>query len=323
MEPTVSGARGALDRAIEEQGLTGSWWTQVTEGRLLLLSGGGASEGLKAAVRSRGVMFFLQTMARGGSVGEVSAAAFSEERAPGPHSWYYRVPGKGLENSKYVKSRFRGEGQGRRGKHEWIPCAKIIDIVSEAHRENEAERGAQWLSLQDRLRSPTGDLVFRPADAPSLVAKVGAYVTEAEGDFDVLDAKLKETETKLDDYAIGGHIGALYLESDGKRSPQVDRSDAFHKRLNELFDFHQKNPTTYGAELAKEVKSNGSAAALWDGDVKGILPVEFNTEPYAKLVPSHYQDKTGASWGEHLWAFQGAVRKKQRAVVESLEETQP
>jgi hypothetical protein len=323
MAPTVKSAQAFLDKAIKGKGLQESWSTEVKSGRLTLLSGGGASPALKKAIQSAGIMNFLLIMARNGTVHEVTAADFGEEATPGPNSWFYRAPGGKLENRNYIKSRFRNEGQARQGKHEWIPCAKIIDIVEKGRQEETAEKGAKWLSLQDKLRSPTNSLVFRPNDAPDLVAKVADYVKEADGDLPTLATKLKEKDTKLDDYGISGHVGALYLQVDGERSAQTDKSPAFHKRLEDLFDFDKKRPETYGAELAEEVADRNSDAALWDGDVRGILPAEFEDKPYAELVPSSYQDKTGASWGEHLWAFKNEADERQRAVVKSLKSTKP
>jgi hypothetical protein len=323
MAPTVASAKTFLDDAIDSKGLKDSWSTEVTNGRLALQAGGGASEALKTAVKSKGIVGFLLAMAKGQTVHDVTAADFSNEQSPGPNSWFYEV--NGPQNKDYIKSRFRSEGQARQGKHEWIPCAMIIDIVAKTQDDDDAEKGAQWLSLQDKLRSPTTDLVFRPNDAPELIKQVAEYMEDAKGDMEALRTTLVENKTTLDDYPISGHVGALYLEVDGKRSAKVDKSQAFHTRLNALFDFHGMDPKTYGEDLADEVmkKKKSSAAALWDGDVKPILPEEFNDQPYAKLVPSSYEDKTGTSWGEDLWAFKEEAYDRQQDVLGSLRSTKP
>jgi hypothetical protein len=230
LEPTVTSAEAAIKkRLLGPPDQTGTYWTEVKNGRLLLLSGKSASSELVSAIKSATILPFLEEMASPtGQIGKVTSAEFTAEIDPGPNSWYYRQPGGGLENKAYVKSRFRSESAARKGKHEWIPCDLIADAVDHAKSPEGATTGLKWIRLHDKLRSPTDDVIFRP---PATTLKTTIADLMNGKDFDAQRDAVLQHDLSVETLNVSGHVGALYLEYDNARHAVVTGTDAFHNRL--------------------------------------------------------------------------------------------
>ena len=306
-----SAAEQVLEDALTSKMLTSSWPNQE----------------LKDAVDAKGVVHFLTEMAGDRKVGAIHPRKFAAVDPDEPHSWYFRHPADGKETNKdLIKERFRS-ANGKR-QHEWIPRALLIDIVLSAQHATDAEQGGLWISLANNMRASTTDLVFRPARRSDLDALLIGFVAQvADGQSD-MKTLIDSSGTKVDDWALGGHVGALYLEVDGLRTAKPTGSETFHQALEALWDF-RKDPHEYPKEILdfiKGYKDDGVRVpgALWDGKPEAIVPPEF-LEPtnYAPLLPSGYVDSGGTSWGDNLQALGQAVRKRFDRVEQQLRGAKP
>jgi hypothetical protein len=101
----------------------------------------------------------------------------------------------------WLKDRFRAVMPGD---HEWIPSNQIEAVVAKAKSSPE---GVAWVDLQNELRSPTPSVIFNEAHS-----------------------KQDATHTYLQ-----AHVGALYLQENGKPVMQTVREAEFHDELRAAF----------------------------------------------------------------------------------------
>jgi hypothetical protein len=102
----------------------------------------------------------------------------------------------------WLKDRFRAVSPGD---HEWIPSNQIEEITVKA--KGTSEKASDWVDLQNELRSPTPSVIFNEAHS-----------------------KQDANNTYLQ-----AHVGALYLEENGKPVMQTVREAEFHDDLRQAF----------------------------------------------------------------------------------------
>jgi len=247
-----------------------------------------ASDELKQAVGKVGVVDFLVTMAKHEQVDAVTRPRFLD---PADEvGWDMRHPEtRNKDNMKYVKGAFR---RVEPGNHEWIPCAKLGDIVEASESEEVCEQGAQWMELADQLRTDTANLVYEPQRDEDIYGWLQELLEDGGGARAQIEAQLQESPLTAESFDLSGHVGALYLKSGDGRSARTRGSYHFHQDLGALWGF-EKEPVEYLEELLVLIKDT-----LWDGDLELIIPSDF--EPYADLIGSEYESKGGGSWGGNL-----------------------
>lgn len=145
---------------------------------------------LVAAIKSapNGMIGFLETIAKGGTVGGIDEAAFVT-------MW------NSSADEAWLKDKFRAVMPGD---HEWIPSNEIAEVVQKAKAD---PAGVAWVDLQNELRSTTNTVIFNEAHS-----KQDASYTYLQG-----------------------HVGALYLETNGKGIMQTVREAEFHDDLRAAF----------------------------------------------------------------------------------------
>ncbi|MEV6165369.1 hypothetical protein AB0L71_26275, partial [Streptomyces sp. NPDC052052] len=156
-----------------------------------------AIEQVSAPPREK-IIKFLQLIMEGKTVGTIDWGEFKD-------LWDNHA------NSKaYVKTKFR-EADG--GKHEWIPTNYIADVLHFAveHRiKGRLEAAQDWLTLHNKLRSFTSDVIYRVEIPP------GSELITERG-------------------SISAHAGA-FVTVDDRKFIFNDGDDPWHKGLRGLFD---------------------------------------------------------------------------------------
>lgn len=167
---------------------------------------------LKAAVKQHGLMPMLATFAAGRNLPGLGCQAFLDlwER-PAEEEW--------------LKEKFRDL---RPAHHEWIPTSLMRPVFERARQD------LRWLSVHDKLRSPTGDVIFAWSKAPEAISQDGKTYT-----------------------ILNGHVGAIYY----LHEQQVCNQQAFHQELRAVFQAESGIPACLKALQA--VARNW----LWDGQM--------------------------------------------------------
>jgi hypothetical protein len=118
---------------------------------------------LRAAVNSVGILKFLRSMANGDPVGDIDRNEFAR-------LWNTPSSTGKLDDREFVKGKFRavGKKEAKTGVHEWIPSALILEVVDRAGKKIDGptpdgvENAADWLSVQNKWRSPTELILMAP-----------------------------------------------------------------------------------------------------------------------------------------------------------------
>jgi hypothetical protein len=179
----------------------------VKEKRTKLIDNG---EKLKQAVNNKGIISFMEKMAKGESVLGVDKNVFDE-------AWKTAIIGR-KPAREWVKSKFRTAVAGGGGKHEWIPSNLIPEVIDRASTTKDlTSEGLQWIKLQNELRSPTEQIIYNPDKGHKK-----ASFTTAKGD----------TEDRI---VLQGHVGSVYLEEIKSQKQQIKYSEDFHSKLRTKF----------------------------------------------------------------------------------------
>ncbi|WP_062290941.1 hypothetical protein [Nostoc piscinale] len=153
------------------------------------------TELLKTAVESVGILEFMKKMARGEEVNRVNRQIFFE---------IYSNTDKQIGNKsarEWMQDKFRDVNDKS---HEWIPTNLINEIVRRASTGSGFLGGANWIDLQNELRTDTTWVIFKPT---------------------ISSRKIKING--IDYLVLQGHPGAIYLAG----REQVHRSNEFHNNL--------------------------------------------------------------------------------------------
>jgi hypothetical protein len=311
-EPTLRQAERQLN-ALKSNPGNESMQVLVSDrtARLTLRMSGGPHPDLVAAIRTashegeRGIVGFLLAMADGQTVGQMSSTEF---RGSGEKGWLYRnTASNKLDNKTYVKDEFRGAAPGR---HEWIPCEQIISITNGANEPGQSAQGAEWVRMQHKLRTDTGNLVYKPTRSADVDRILGEILTSSGGDVGQITRLIASRGVRADDLDLAGHVGALYLEIDGQRKGRTGGSTNFHDAITAVWSF-SKDIDVYKEDLLEQVD-----ALLWDGRLEQVILPSF--VPHASLVPSEYEGKAGSAWGSSLAALSQTVKSKYRTVQREI-----
>ncbi|MFC8535554.1 hypothetical protein ACFUJY_16570 [Streptomyces sp. NPDC057249] len=187
------------------------------------------------------IIVFLQKIMEGETVGAIDWPEFK-------NLW-----DNDSNSRSYVKTKFR-EADG--GKHEWIPTNYISDVLHFAveHRlKGRLQAARDWLTLHNKLRSFTSDVIYRVEIPP--------------------DSQRVATRG-----AISAHVGAFLTTSD--RNPIFnDGDDPWHNGLRNLFDeFIATNRAGTALEFLESLQArlpiSGTAPdvvrLIWDPGVRPI-----------------------------------------------------
>jgi hypothetical protein len=211
------------------------------------------------AGKTGGVLDFMTTMSKQGYVqtdkGKVTLAQFKQV-------WTNK------NDSKWVEGKFRDADNGM---HEWIPSNYIPKVIDRAHTSKE---GVAWVQLQNKMRSPTNLILFKPSK------------------WDVVD---KGGKTLIPQ----GHSGAAFDKKTGFEL--TEHQAEFHDELRKVFD----QSKTIDATVAgmKEVVSKW----VWDGE-KLQYPIAKNvvTHDGKPLGPNaHAQQVQRTSYKEIMDMLDG------------------
>lgn len=138
----------------------------------------------------------------------------------------------------WLKNQFRDADPG---KHEWLPCAAMAEVIKKACDSADAAiEAAEWIDFQHEFRTPTTALIFDPG-GPSPATAVEPEEFDDEGN------PLMQ---------INGHSGAIYR---GKKPCTVGQG-AFHGALESSF-----SPETTIASV-KQTAANVFKNYVWDGN---------------------------------------------------------
>jgi hypothetical protein len=197
-----------------------SFYNYYTTG---LGSGASADPVLVAAVKSVGIIEFMNKMAAGAIVGGI-------DRAKLEVLWKVTV------NSTWIKDRFRdaapkGDGDSSlEGFHEWIPSNMIMAVINRAAGLEDGIDAGNWIEVQNVLRTKTMHVVFNPA-------------------------KSSEMHSDGKGLLIQGHVGSVYLRTfdssgDPEYSAETTGTNVFHNALRAAFT-DSKTIATCIADLEK------------------------------------------------------------------------
>lgn len=284
--------------------------TQDEDAGILLLGDQiiGVTPALKAAVKND-VLAFLRGFIGSNTSFGISWKDFQNPNSP--NGFGFRDAAGQLSNSGFIKAEFR---KISKGSHEWIPCNKIPDVVKrdvdEATKAQEVKEETKewmgWVALQNTLRTPTVDIIFKPTvDKAELSQELGKYMRgetvvetpapeQATAEAQIEEgqgAQQSEAPRTIEGYArqlkatrfgLCGHSGALYVAEEGKAKPQTKGQGGFHDLLRDAFDEAQ-TPAAYITALEKVIDDE-----LWNGTVD-FLPEEL--QPHQELIKMGY---TGA-----------------------------
>jgi hypothetical protein len=171
------------------------------------------------AGKTGGVIPFMKSMADHGYVktdkGKITLAQFKEV-------W------KDKDDAKWVEGKFRSADLG---KHEWIPSNYIPKIIDRARTTPE---GDKWIALQDKMRSPTNLILFKPSK------------------WDVTGQGGRQK------YIPQGHSGAAFDKRTGYEL--TEHQGQFHDELRRVFD--QSSTIHATVEAIKDVV----AQWVWKGE---------------------------------------------------------
>ena len=178
---------------------------------------------VKAAVyhhagKTGGIVDFMTTMSTKGYVqtekGKVTLTQFKQ-------LW------RDKDDSKWVENKFRDADAG---KHEWIPSNYISKVIERAHSTKE---GVAWVELQDKMRSPTNLILFKPSKW-GVVDKGGKALIPQ------------------------GHTGAVFDKKTGFEL--TEHQAEFHDELRKVFD---------GSKTVKDTVAGMKTVVakwVWDGE---------------------------------------------------------
>jgi hypothetical protein len=138
----------------------------------------------------------------------------------------------------WLKDRFRAVMPGD---HEWIPSNQIEEVTAKA--KGTAEKASDWVDLQNELRSPTPTVIFNEAHS-----------------------KQDATNTYLQ-----AHVGALYVEENGKPVMQTVREAEFHDALRAAFTSAKTIPQAIDMLQAVMVEWMWKGEALSKPLVPGLM----------------------------------------------------
>ncbi|MEO9195150.1 MAG: hypothetical protein ABI445_15985, partial [Polyangia bacterium] len=135
-------------------------------------------------------------------------------------------------------------------KHEWIPSNYMVKVIERARTSRE---GMKWVTLQDKMRSPTNLILFKPSK------------------WDVVKKDGKPL------YMPQGHTGAAFDKMTGFEL--TEHQAEFHDELRKVFD---SNKSVHGVVAGmKDVVSKW----VWNGE-----PLKY---PIAPNVVTHDKKSLG------------------------------
>ncbi len=141
----------------------------------------------------------------------------------------------------WLKDRFRAVMPGD---HEWIPSNQIEEVTAKA--KGTSEKASDWVDLQNELRSSTPSVIFNEAHS-----------------------KQDASHTYLQ-----AHVGALYVEVNGKPVMQTVREAEFHDDLRKAFAAAAKT-----IPQANDLLQAVMEAWMWKGEAlsKPLVPGLMNS----------------------------------------------
>ena len=168
---------------------------------------------LKAALKLHGVVKFLGLIAEHGE-----ASLPPDASRPSITRDYFNELWAISAHRKAIKTAFLNVAPGS---HEWIPRNYIAAVVEKAASSPNPEGaldGVKWIDAQDKMRTKTVGLIFKP-----------------------VDGRCKTFQTKKGSRtALAGHVGALYVDDPTKEETHIIPSSmgqpGWHDLLREAFD---------------------------------------------------------------------------------------
>lgn len=185
------------------------------------VTGTGVSPEIKKNIKASTVVDFLKAMADKQDYEKISWQSFYD---------YWTNP----SDRRHISTQFRNADKT---KHEWIAMEITDRVINTARSAQATAAGAIWVTYQNKLRSPTKSLIFKPN--PSNAEHFREVSYRDTGSFtptkDRPDSRVSKTQKVL---VLQGHPGAVYapVDDDGYRADAIDQSKGFmgwHDTFNE------------------------------------------------------------------------------------------